>query len=68
MSYIPFGLIGSGMFSHLHCSAFCVYGLDLAEISRLDLNYEAEYVLGAKEPIKVSLVGLNYVQVRGKFT
>ena len=31
-----------------------VYGLSLAEIKRLDISYEAEDVLGATEPIKVS--------------
>lgn len=65
MSYIPsfvsWALESSLIFTVL---LSVVYGLDLAEIKRLDGNYEAEDVLGAREPIKVSLVRLNNVQGR----
>lgn len=62
-----FFALGAGIFSDLHYSLW-FYGLDLAEIERPDFNYEADDVLGAREPIKASLVRLNNAQGRGTFT
>ena len=69
LSSIP-SVVSSALGSSLTFTALLsvVYGLGLAEIKRLDISYEAEDVLGATEPIKVSSVRLNNVQGAGTFT
>ena len=62
-----FCLLGSGI-SCFTALLSVVYGLSLAEIKRLDISYEAEDVLGATEPIKVSWIRLNNIQGAGTFT
>lgn len=70
--FLPRGLWNL-LWSSLSCSLW-FYGLDFAAIvvinllQRVDINYEGEDVLGAREPIKVSLVRLNNARGRRTFT